>query len=276
MNPFAEKLEKLIAQPAEPDDYMGEDGLLYCGKCRTPKQFRMTQNSYFGTRPLPVPCTCIRKLREAEKLAAEKKRHINWVKELKHTCFSNSVYETQTFENDNGLCQHTSKAKIYAEHFGEMEEQNTGLLFWGAVGTGKSYLAACIANALIEKEISVKMTNFATILGDLYSKLDERNDYIKQLNKFRLLILDDFGMEHNSEYTLEQLYNVVNSRYLSRKPIIITTNLTMSQLKEPQDISHARIHSRILEMCVPVCFNGPDLRKNHTADHLEYFKNMTD
>ena len=49
---------------------------------------------------------------------------------------------------------------------------------WGGVGTGKSYLAACIANALMEKEVAVCMTNFATILNDLAASFEGRNEYI--------------------------------------------------------------------------------------------------
>ncbi len=72
---------------------------------------------------------------------------------------------------------------------------NIGYLLWGGVGTGKSYLAGCIANALMEQEIAVCMTNFAMILGDLAASFEGRNEYISRLCSFPLLILDDFGME---------------------------------------------------------------------------------
>ncbi len=53
-------------------------------------------------------------------------------------------------------------ARFYVESWETMQAENIGYLFWGGVGTGKSYLAGCIANALMEKEIAVCMTNFAT------------------------------------------------------------------------------------------------------------------
>ena len=53
----------------------------------------------------------------------------------------------------------------------QMRENNYGLLLWGKVGTGKSYFAGCIANALMEQEISVRMTNFSAILNDLTAQL---------------------------------------------------------------------------------------------------------
>ncbi len=82
----------------------------------------------------------------------------------------------------------TIKAKISA------------ILLWGRVGTGKSYFAGCIANALMEQEIPVCMTNFAAILNDLAASFEGRNEYISRLCSFPLLIIDDFGMERGTEY----------------------------------------------------------------------------
>ncbi len=62
-----------------------------------------------------------------------------------------------------------------------MKDGNYGLILWGKVGTGKSYFAGCIANALMEQEVSVCMTNFATILNDLAAKFESRNEYISRL-----------------------------------------------------------------------------------------------
>ena len=131
-----------------------------------------------------------------------------------------------TFENDNGKCPQMHKAYSYVEQWERVSTGNYGLILWGSVGTGKSYFAGCIANALMEKEVSVCMTNFALILNDLAASYKDRNEYIARLCSFPLLILDDFGMERGTEYGLEQVYNVVDSRYRSGKPLIVTTNLT--------------------------------------------------
>ena len=133
-----------------------------------------------------------------------------------------------------------------------MRADNIGCLFWGGVGTGKSYLAGCIANALMEKEIPVHMTNFALILNDLAASFENRNEYISRLCRYPLLILDDFGMERGTEYGLEQVFNVIDSRYRSGKPLIVTTNLTLDDLRNPEDTAHSRIYDRLLSMCVPV------------------------
>ena len=152
-------------------------------------------------------------------------------------------------------------AKRYTENWKKVKAENLGLLLWGDVGTGKSFLAACIANALLEKGVPVLMTNFSKILnqmGAMYS--DERYRYIASFKRFSLLIIDDLGIERNTEYALEQVYAVVDERYKAGLPLIITTNLTISQLRNPEDVAHARIYSRILEMCTPVHVPGLDRR----------------
>ena len=90
------------------------------------------------------------------------------------------------------------------ERWEQMKEGNHGLLLWGKVGTGKSYFAGCIANALMEQEIPVRMTNFALILNDLAASFEGRNEYIDRLCRYPLLIIDDFGMERGTEYGLSK------------------------------------------------------------------------
>ena len=89
-----------------------------------------------------------------------------------------------------------------------------------------------------------------------------------------LLILDDFGMERGTEYGLEQVYNVIDSRYRSGKPLIVTTNLTLDDLQHPEDTAHARIYDRLISMCVPVRFTGEQLPKRHGAGKMETMKKL--
>jgi len=97
-------------------------------------------------------------------------------------------------------------------------------------------------------------------LNDLTASFEGRNEYIARLCRAPLLILDDFGMERGTEYGLEQVYNVIDSRYRSRRPLIVTTNLSLQDLQHPQDTAHARIYDRLLEMCAPIRFSGENFR----------------
>ena len=105
------------------------------------------------------------------------------------------------------------------------------------------------------------MTSFPKILnalGGLYSS--ERNEYLASLNRYTLLVIDDMGIERESQYTVETIYTVIDERYKSGKPFIITTNLQLDALKNPQDVEHARIYDRIMERCMPVFFGGKNYR----------------
>lgn len=254
-------------------DYIGDDGLLYCGKCHTPKQFRIDKPSV-SDKLFPILCKCEQERADKEESDRTYCKHLDTVERLKSRGFTDHSMRGWTFENDSGKCLQMKNARLYVEHWEEMKAENIGYLLWGSVGTGKSYFAGCIANALMEKEVSVRMTNFALILNDLNSSFSCRNEYIAELCSYDLLIIDDFGMERGTDYGLEQVYNVIDSRYRSGKPLIVTTNLTLEQLRNPQDTSHARIYDRLLAMCAPICFSGENFRKATAQDKLNRLKDL--
>ena len=269
-------LENMTTTIPEPEDYTGEDGLLYCGKCRKPKEayFAPDKAAIFGRDRHPAECDCQRTAREEREAAEKRRRHLDTVEELKRRGFTDPTMRDWTFENDNGRNPQTGLARRYVEHWEDMRTDNIGCLFWGGVGTGKSYLAGCIANALMEKEIPVRMTNFALILNDLAASFEGRNEYISRLCRYPLLILDDFGMERGTEYGLEQVFNVIDSRYRSKRPLIVTTNLTLDELKNPADISRKRIYDRVLERCVPLKINNRNIRTMNAAMNFSAAKEL--
>ena len=274
-NGFDEMILNMTDTTPEPEDYTGEDGLLYCGKCRKPKEAYFPEGkSLFGRDRHPAECDCQRAEREKREAAEKQRSHLETVERLKRRGFTDPAMQGWTFENDNGKCPQMEHAHFYVENWEAMKERNIGYLLWGGVGTGKSYFAGCIANALMEREIPVCMTNFALILNDLAASFEGRNEYISRLCSFPLLILDDFGMERGTEYGLEQVYNVIDSRYRSGRPLIVTTNLTLEDLQHPEDTAHARIYDRLLEMCSPLCFTGENLRKAAAQGKMEQLKRL--
>ena len=271
-------IEKILEQPPSsiPDnieDYYGEDGLLYCGKCHTPKEAFFAKGIVLmGKNKHPVECGCQRTEREKQEALINQQKRIDLVRRLKAEGFSDPAMLDWTFENDNSRSPQMHYAHRYVEQWQTMRSENLGLLLWGGVGTGKSFLAGCIANALMEQEVPVRMTNFARILNELNGSFSGRNDIVDRLCHYPLLIIDDFGMERGTEYALEQIYNIVDSRYHSRKPLIVTTNLTLDEIRYPQDTAHARIYDRLLEMCVPVSCIGVSFRKETAQEKLERLK----
>ena len=153
-----------------------------------------------------------------------------------------------TFEKSEET-EHLKMAKNYVRHFDDFRTDGKGLLLYGTVGTGKSHMAACIANALIDEGFRVLMSSF-----------EGRQEYINSLNKYTLLIIDDLGAERKSDYMQEQVFNIIDARCRSGLPMIITSNLTMTELTEPTDIMCSRIYDRILERCHPLEVMGTSRR----------------
>lgn len=273
MNTMFDFLDRIqVQKEPRPEQYLGEDGLLYCGKCHTPVQCRITFEG--KERIMPCICKCQKEERERQEQRMKEEEQLLYVRRLKAAGIQERHLQDWTFASATDTPS-IQMAKRYTENWKKVKAENLGLLLWGDVGTGKSFLAACIANALLEKGVPVLMTNFSKILnqmGAMYS--DERYRYIASFNHFSLLIIDDLGIERNTEYALEQVYAVIDERYKTGLPLIITTNLTISQLRNPEDVAHARIYSRVLEMCTPVHVPGHDRRTTIGKSKQELVKEV--
>lgn len=185
-----------------------------------------------------------------------------------------------TFDKDNGSVPQMEQAKRYVEHWKEMREANLGLLLWGQPGNGKTFAAACIANALLQSDRNFPPTVRMTTLGTILNKFpglsaQDKEFYLNQLLTCDLLILDDFGMERQTDYAREQVFNLIDGRYLAQRPLIVTTNLSLNHLKTTTDLEEKRIFDRVLEMCVPVYFGGGSLRPDRAKAKMEQFRAIT-
>ena len=240
-------------------DYIGENNLYYCGKCKTAKQCRVT----FAGREMVVPCICHCKA-EAIKQEEEQRQQrafFERVQRYRRMGFPESDMENWTFANDDRKNPKMSDAmQNYVKHFDEFREKGKGLLLFGNVGTGKTFYAACIANALIDRGIPCLVTNFARIANTVQGLFEGRQEYYDSLNRFPLLLIDDLAAERKTEYMQEIVFNVIDSRYRAGLPLIVTTNLTREEMQHPADITYQRIFSRLFEMCTPIEIYGKDRR----------------
>ena len=148
------------------------------------------------------------------------------------------------------------------------------MLLFGGVGVGKTYVSACIANALIEKGIPCLVTNFSRLINTLEGLRERKQEYLDELNDYDLLVIDDLASERNTEYMQEFVMQIIDSRSRSGKPIIVTTNLTSQELKSPADMQKQRIYSRLLGMCIPIEVKGADRRKKSLVDDFGKYRDI--
>lgn len=272
MKELAEILIEGVRYSFDPETEYMKDGHAYCKTCHERKDGEV-KNLMDMKFIFKNNCKCDRERFEKQK-QREKEQEIE---RLKRSCFISMSQWAYTFDNYKGEKDKSYIiAKNYVKEYEQMKKENIGLLFCGTVGSGKTYLACCIANALIEEYmIRVKIRNFAQIINDLQkSGFDlDKNEYIESLTNVSVLILDDLGIERDTSYAKEQVYNIVNSRYLKQKPTIFTTNLPYEKIQNSDDgVEYERIYSRIIEMCIPVKVMGEDFRKRLQKEKLKQNK----
>lgn len=246
--------------------------LLMCEVCGEPVEKLFPEGKeFFGMDRHPRMCLCRRTQHEREEKVRKLREYEERLERNRAICFTSKSMLDWNFSKDDGSVEAMKYARDYVEHFEEMRADNIGLLFWGGVGTGKSFMAACIANALLEKEYSVKMTNFATIINDLFC-CEDKNEYIESLMRYTLLIIDDLGAERGTEYAVENVFNVIDRRYRSGKPLIVTSNLSLTDLKNEPNLDKKRIYDRVQEMCIPVCVKGSSKREDIAKEKMKSIK----
>ena len=278
MNSFNVAMEAIIDKARETaniveGDYLGEDNLYYCGKCNTRKQFTFT--GLGDVRIVPCVCECEAKEIKAEKEVRKQREFFERVMKMRRVGFPEKAMQEWTFANDDGSNPKLTNAmKNFVEHFQTFKEEGKGLLLFGTVGTGKTYLAACVANELISKGIPCLVTNIKRIANEIEETFSGKQQYYDNLNSFPLLVLDDLDAERKTEYMQEIVFNVIDARYRANLPVIITTNLTRERLLNPSDLTQQRIFSRLFEMCTPIEVVGKDRRQQALKEDIGKMKNI--
>lgn len=254
------------------DDYVAKDGLLYCGKCHTQKQFVMEHNG--KKMAMPIMCKCKKEEEQRYEQGKSEAKRIERIDYLKRTSMIDERYKSSSFDDIEETPDNRRPLKIckrYVEKFDELFERNQGLLLYGDKGTGKTLFSCCIANELLNRGTSVLEASVPKLIRSMESTAGERKYYDKA-SSARLLILDDLGAERDTSYALETVYNIVDSRYVSNKPMIVTTNLSLEQMKKEQNEKCGRIYDRILEVCYPVKFTGKSWRLKEAAARFSEMK----
>lgn len=165
-----------------------------------------------------------------------------------------------------------AQAKNYADHFSEALETGEGLYIEGTYGTGKTHLAAAIAMQLMGAEYAVIMKTGFEILGGIkrtfgLSSGEAEYQAVEKLKKCDLLIIDDLGKEQCTDWGMSVLYAIVNYRYETMKPIVVTTNYNTRMLRAaltPKGYDGQKVGaivSRLTEMCTALTMLWGDYRE---------------
>lgn len=239
------------------NDYI-ENGLLHCGNCKTPKQ---AQIMLFG-EPHIVPCDC-RCRAEQYKIQIDEMKKNQFQQQInrnKSIGINNREMYSWTFENSNQDSGAIRTARKYVAKWSDMYKENVGLMFYGSTGTGKTYAAMCIANALLDMGVQVIATNFSRIIADMENFKTDSNEYVDRLVSCSLLIIDDLGAERNTSTATQYVGDIIDARIRANKPLIVTTNVSLEDMKKCTDIDKQRIYSRIRGTTLPVKAIGDDMR----------------
>lgn len=175
-----------------------------------------------------------------------------------------SLNSYQKPESKNCLISSCKAIKHYLDNFDRMKELGNGLyLFSITKGSGKTHMAACIANELIyEKHISVKFSTSMQILDEIKNTYGNRdnsgyteNKLLDALVTAPVLLIDDFGAEKVRDWANEKFYSIINGRYVEKKITIFTSNMNLNDLSYDD-----RITNRIKERCYLIPFPEESIR----------------
>lgn len=276
MNLIDDIIARMPETELNADDYVGEDGLIYCGICNTRKQFRSRPSFLTGneSKILPCLCKCETERRDREEAYLKDMQKRDAIASARAEGFPDSEMSKFTFaKDDNKNKKITEALKRYCHNFEKFRTEGKGLLLYGKCETGKTFHACCVANELIDMGYKCMATSFARIANTLFG-LEDKQGYYDMLNSYDLLVIDDLGAERDSAYMGEIVFNVIDGRDRAGLPTIITTNLSLLEIKNPKDLTSQRIYSRIIKDCFPIEIKGIERRREKANQDYSEFKQI--
>lgn len=229
-------------------------------------------------------CECFEKFKDKELEEAERKRQAecirNKVKKYRDISIIDSKFLMSTFKNADRDTKVMSLAEKFVEKFLAKGTTDVGIFLHGKVGTGKTFAAACIANELMDHNKTVLVMNLGLYLNKLKREWAEaENDVLNYVKTCDLLIIDDLGVENITDWVQDKVFALIDTRYRSGKPLILTTNLELdnsslnkTEIENKLSIEsrfNPRISNRIAEMCYSFSVEGKNYRQYGAKEKMK-------
>lgn len=271
MDPISQILKKNLE--SKELDYNFET----CPKCKEALQMKI--NLFGKDKIIPRQCKCIRDKREKEEREQENLQKQYRLKKIINNSLMDSKFRTCTFENWNhnlGSEKIFEIGKKYSMGFKEMKKQGVGLLIYGNPGNGKTYVSSCIANTLMNNLTPVIIVSINALLDRIkqtFSSWGKEGEetILRSLSNADLLVIDDLGTEQDTDWSRTKIYNIIDSRYRNGLPLIVTTNISLEDLKEKY---HVRTYDRLIEMCTPVRNEGKSIRTEKAREKTKILSEL--
>lgn len=277
MNVFENVLNSIAkrAEPVKGDYYIGD--ILYCGKCNTPKEVSITFEGFNEERIVRKACNCVMEAEEKERKEAKIKQRRDSIENSLRDLIEIGVARMPRY--DFSMCDDSNpdlrkRMQKYAENFDSIYDKNIGLILYGNTGTGKTFFAECIANELIKKGRFAWITSVSEIVNVLSSNKGYNQFIMNYVKNVDLLVLDDFGTERDTSFMSEQLYNIVDARYVAKRPMIITTNIDTQAMMANTNIRIKRIGERLAESCVSIEVKGQTRRVEKAKEKMSQLQEI--
>lgn len=207
-------------------------------------------------------CACRRKELEEEKALAEKMKLANRAMDSLELGYLDRGYAEYTFAStDDKESKEYKEMRNYCDNWEKAKRVNRGIFLYGNMGTGKTFYACSIANEIRKRYGEYVLIGSAAEFVRYFTRDYGRNeDGEQQIKTYPLMVIDDIGVERENDNTLSVMNEIIDLRYMSKLPLIVTSNFTIDELYKGTGIYGDRITSRLKAMCVPYRITGKDRR----------------
>jgi len=287
----AENIISAIAARAEKNAAVEDgdfelEGLTYCGKCMTPKQKVL---NFPGHPVVWCLCKCQTERRDAEtreRMLRQRQAQIDalldrleryaMIDPLPQETMIQNIDGTTlirkqetTFADDDGKNPRASAfAQKYVAEFEQIAKDGRGIVLYGSIGTGKSFLAECIVSKLREKHYAAATTSFRRVEQALWN-IDDRQHALDLMALLDAVHIDDLFSERDTEYMGEKVFALIDALYRAKVPMIVTANMTLEQFRSERNMQKSRVLSRLYERCDFFEVKGEDRRREIALKRAE-------